>query len=71
MLDLRKEYHQTIKASLGRKRIKKNPESAPLSEDTQEDKVYGGKENTPTIREINLNDIDPRGMPYLLGPQDI
>ena len=71
MPDLREEYHQTIKASLGRELIEKNPESAPLSENTQEDKVDEGKENTPTIRVTGLDDIDPREMPGLVGPQDI
>ena len=71
VLDLREEYHQTIKAFLGRKPTEKDREPTPLSEDTQGDKVYGGKENTPIICITSLDDIDPKGMPHIARPQDI
>jgi hypothetical protein len=71
ILDLREEYHQTINAFLGRKPTEKDHEPTPLSEDTQEDKVYGGKENTPIICMTSLDDIDPKGMPHIARPQDI
>ena len=58
--DLREGYHRDIAAFPEAELIDNKPESAPLSEDIQEDKVNEEEENAPATGGTGLDDLDPR-----------